>query len=168
VDSDSLLTLLDELSSFSAVGGAPPAHQAVVPSPSSTPRLSEDQIEQYVMDKSKELIDAGTNAVTELVNVVTTGQNPDEIAALSELMNATSKAIEVLNKSALISKKAKHDERLKRIEIQARKEMLQLQQETQQPTNMNVVVMSREDIMKKLFNTDQQTIDVEPLQLDDK
>lgn len=123
--------------------------------------LKDGDVNQYVLDKSKTLIETGINAVQDLASYVTQGQNPDEIAALAELMNATSKAIEALNRVNLIDKKADRDEKLKRIEIEGRKELANLTGPQHVTNNMNVLVASREEIMKKLFGdkNDQLKID---------
>jgi hypothetical protein len=154
---DDLSTLLDELTSIS------------VPKPSIS-KLSKEQtleevdINQYVLNKSKALIDAGVDAVQDLKDVVISAQNPDEIESLASLLNATTKAIEVLNKSNLIDKKANKDKELKIMEIEARKEIAQLKPGSTTTNNTNVLIASREEIMKKLFSL----TDSKVLEIDDK
>lgn len=141
MNNDDLNTLFDELSSLSL-----PKQE---PKPPMT--LKDEEVNQYVLDKSKSLIETGLNAVQDLASYVTQGQNPDEIAALAELMNATSKAIEALNRANLIDRKADRDEKLKKIDIEGRKELATLTGPKQVTNNMNVLVASREEIMRKLF-----------------
>lgn len=152
MNNDDLNTLFDELSSFSL----PPAQ-----TPKEKITLKDEEVNQYVLDKSKTLIETGLNAVQDLATYVTQGQNPDEIAALAELMNATSKAIEALNRVNLIDRKANRDEKLKRIDIEGKKELLSISGPQQVTNNMNVLVASREEIMKKLFGNNSNEIKID-------
>jgi hypothetical protein len=60
--------------------------------------------------------------------------------------------LDTLNKSTLINKKADRDEQLEKIRIEGRKEVALLNQGPKQITNNNVLVATREEIMKKLSN----------------
>jgi hypothetical protein len=150
-NSDSLSLLVDELSSFKF-----PSHTENLKA--TVEELKEEDIQQYVLKQSKALIDAGVGTVQDLAPLASQGQNPDDVAALAEVMSATSKLIDTLHKSTLLDKKAQKDEKLKKMDIEARKEIAQLQASSQKPTNMNVLVASREDIMKKLFPKDADVI----------
>ena len=98
-------TLLDELSSFSF-----PQPSTVRSVPRGIPtNINEDNINDYILQKTGNLVDAGLGAVQDLKDFVVQGQNPDEIAALSELISSTTKAIEALNRINLQNKKAKTD-----------------------------------------------------------
>jgi hypothetical protein len=146
VNSDDINILFDELSSFNI------SSQIKKDTPLPVQSLKDEEVNQYVLDKSKAIIEAGVLAVQDMSSYVVNGQNPDEITALAELMNATSRAIETLNKSNLIDRKANRDEKIKKMEIEARKELAQLQPANNVTNNMNVLVASREEIMKKLFS----------------
>ena len=150
-NSDSLSLLVDELSSFKFPSRTENLKATV-------DELKEEDIQQYVLKQSKALIDAGVGTVQDLAPLASQGQNPDDVAALAEVMSATSKLIDTLHKSTLLDKKAQKDEKLKKMDIEARKEIAQLQASSQKPTNMNVLVASREDIMKKLFPKDADVI----------
>mgnify|MGYP001549555453 CR=1 FL=1 len=150
MDDDNLNTLLDSLSSFNF---DTVENKQQVEQTKSNSTLSEGEINDYFLSKTKALIDAGIGAVQDMTPYIVQGQNPDEIDALASLMTATTKALENLNKGSLIDKKAEKDEKLKRIEIEARKELAQLQPKNQITNNTNVLVASREEIMKKLIDT---------------
>lgn len=147
MNNEDLNTLFEELSSFD-ITSQPKRHIQVKET------LKDEEVNQYVLDKSKAIIEAGVLAVQDMSSYVVNGQNPDEITALAELMNATSKAIETLNKVNLIDRKANRDEKLKKMDIEAKKELLQMQPANNITNNMNVLVASREDIMKKLFGSE--------------
>lgn len=156
MDESNLSTLLDELSSFKF-----PTQSEKDASSTRSFSLHEEDVNQYFLNKSKAVIEAGINAIQDLSPYVTQGQNPDEIAALAELMSATTKALDTLNKGNLIDKKAVKDEKLKRIDIQGKKELLELQPSKNVTHNTNVLIASREEIMQKLFSKKAEVIEIE-------
>lgn len=147
---DHIDTLMSELSSFNPV-----EHHRQQNSRLRTiahaHELAENDINQYVLNKSKGLIEAGLETIEEIRPFVIQGQNPDEIAALSELISATTRAIEALNKINLQNKKAETDEKLKKIDIESKKEIAKLLPGNAQNTTNNVIVATREEILDKLF-----------------
>jgi len=154
MDSNDISILVDELSSFSL----PAVYTKEVQEDKT--ELKETDIENYVLKQSKTLIDLGVGMTQDLAGTAVQSQNPDDVAALAEIMNATSKLIDTLHKSTLLDKKAQKDEKLKKLDIESRKEIAQLKASSQQPTNMNVLIASREEIMKKLFPKDLDTIEL--------
>lgn len=144
-DSDDISSLLDELSSFSVP--APNTQRAT----QDTAPLDEKDLQQYFLNKTKALIEAGLGAVQDLAPMAAGSGDAREVDALSKLMASTAQALDTLQKTALIDKKADRDEKLEAIRITGRKEVAQLTQGPQQITNNNILVASREEIMKKLF-----------------
>jgi len=140
---ESLDTLLEELSSFDYSTVKPPKRTDDM-------EITEDNINEYILKKTSNLVDAGLGAVEDLKEYIVQGQNPDEIAALSELISSTTKAIESLNRINLHNKKAKETKELKKMDIDGKKEIVEL---TQGDTtiNNNVIVASRQEILEKLF-----------------
>ena len=147
--SDNIDTLLDELSSFSIpVDTRIPVRN--------TSNINEENINEYIMKRASQLIDTSIDAVENIKDYVVQGQNPDELAALSELVNSVSKAIDTLNKINLQNKKAKTDKELKTMELQNRKEVAGMLPGNNVTNNTVNLVASREEIFKKLL------INVEP------
>jgi hypothetical protein len=140
-------TLLNELSSFSFPQTT--AKPLVKPSGQN---ITEENINNYILQKTGNLIDAGLGAVNDLKDFVVQGQNPDEIAALSELISSTTKAIEALNKINLQNKKAKTDKELKTLDIEGKKAIANVLPGNNITNNTNVLVASREEIFKQLLN----------------
>lgn len=141
-------TLLNELSSFSF-----PQQSTAKSVPRGTPtNITEDNINDYVLQKTGNLIDAGLGAVNDLKDFVVQGQNPDEIAALSELISSTTKAIEALNRINLQNKKAKTDKELKTMDIEGKKAIAGSLPGANITNNTNVLVASREEIFKQLLS----------------
>ena len=141
-------TLLNELSSFSF-----PQQSTAKSVPRGTPsNINEDNINDYILQKTGSLIDAGLGAVRDLKDFIVQGQNPDEIAALSELISSTTKAIEALNKINLQNKKAKTDKELKAIDIEGKKAIAGSLPGNNITNNTVNLVASREEIFKQLLN----------------
>jgi hypothetical protein len=140
---EDLDTLLEELSSFDYSTVKPNKRHEET-------EIDENNINEYILKKTGNLIDAGLGAVEDLKEYIVQGQNPDEIAALSELISSTTKAIEALNRINLHNKKAKDTKELKKMDIDGKKEIASLT--TSDVTiNNNVVVASREEMLQRLF-----------------
>jgi len=151
---DDISILVDELSNFSM------PTPKTVEAKAEDSQLKEEDIQDYVLKQSKALIDLGVGMTTDLASTAVQSQNPDDVAALAEIMNATSKLIDTLHKSTLLDKKGQKDEKLKIMDIEAKKEIAQLKAAAHNTTNMNVLIASREDIMKKLFPKDLDVIEL--------
>jgi hypothetical protein len=81
-----------------------------------------------------------------------------DVEALAKLVASTAQMLDTLNKTNLIDKKADRDEQLEKVRIEGRKEVAQLNQGPKQITNNNVLVASREDIMKRLMNVQKEEV----------
>ena len=151
--SDNLDTLLNELSSFEM-----PTNKQVVPS--NTMEVTDDNINEYIVKRTSSLIDTGINAIEDIKDYIIQGQNPDEIAALSELINATTKSIEALNRINLLNKKGKIDKELKEMDLKGKKEVAGMLPGNN-VVNNNLIVASREEIFRQLLNEpDPPTIEI--------
>lgn len=149
---DDISSLLSELSSFSAP--TPNTQRAV----QDTSPLKDEDVHQYFLNKTKALVEAGLGAVQDLTPSIVSGSDSREIEALSKLVASTAQVLEALQKTALIDKKADRDEKLEVLRQQGRKEVAMLTQGPQHVTNNNILVASREEIMKKLFGQKQEDI----------
>ena len=144
-DDDDISSLLDELSSFQ------------VPTPNTTravtkeEELREEDLQQYFLNKTKALVDTTIGAIQDLTPSIVSGSDPREIEALSKLATSAAQALEALQRTSLINKKADRDEQMERLKLKGKKEIAQLQQGSEHITNNNFLIASREEIMKKLF-----------------
>ena len=141
---EDLSTLLDELSSFSM----PALNTQKVPMREI--KLEKGDAEQYFLDKTKAIIEAGVGAIQDLTCSVVQGGDSREVEALSKLLQSTAGALDVLNKNALIDKKADRDEQLELLKIQGKKEIAELKGPSQKNITNNVLITSREEMMKKI------------------
>lgn len=107
-------------------------------------QVTDDNVNEYILKKTTENIEAGLDAVNSLKDIVITGQNPQEIAALASLINATTKALDSLNKINLQNKQLKSDKELKQMEVTAVKNF--------KPPTTNVLIATRDEVMTKLYD----------------
>ena len=149
---DDIQTLLDELSSFEMP--APHTQRAA----EAEPILNRNEVEQYFLNKTKAVIEASVGAVQDLTQATVHGGDAKDVEALSKLVASTAQMLDTLNKTTLINHKADRDEQLERIRIEGKKEVAMLKQGPRHVTNNNVLIASREEIMKKL--TDSSEIQV--------
>lgn len=140
---DDISSLLDELSSFQM-----PTTNTQRASLETS--LKKEEAEQFFLDKTKAVIEASVGAIQDLTPATVSGGDAKDVEALAKLVASTAQALDALNKTTLIHKKADRDEQLEKIRIEGRKEVAQLNQGPKQITTNNVLVATREEIMKKL------------------
>jgi hypothetical protein len=121
-----------------------PSNNQVVPSETPLPEVNDDNMNEYVIKKATENIEASLDAVNSLKDIVITGQNPQEIAALASLINATTKALDSLNKINMQNKQIKNNIEIKQMEVSAAKNI--------KPPTTNVLIATRDEIMSKLYD----------------
>lgn len=109
--------------------------------------LSDENVNDYIYKKTAELIESSLNAVQTLKDSVVRGNDPREISSLSQLINATSKAISTLNSINLQNKQNKSNLEIKKLEVASRNDML-----SKLPQTTNVLIATRDEIMSKLFD----------------
>ena len=152
---DDITSLLDELSSFDI----PSPHTQRAATDDSP--LEEKDLQQYVLNKSKALVEVGIGALQDLTPGIVAGSDSKEIESLSKLMASTAQAIDALQRSALIDKKADRDEKLERMRIEAKKEMIALQGPQQNFNNSQVVIATREEVIAALMKDREEILTIE-------
>lgn len=160
MDDENITSLLDELSSFDFSSTSNKLNKNQEPEQP----ITDDTTNQYFLDKSKAIIDAGVGAIQTMTPYVVQGQDAREMDALSKLMTATAQALDTLNKGNLIDRKAAKDEELEYVKLQGKKELMKLKQQEQNAStqnNLNIVVSSPEEIMKKLFPSSGNILNLE-------
>lgn len=152
---DDIQTLLDELSSFEM-----PQTNTKRALHDHKP-LNEKDVQQYFLDKTKAVIEASVGAVQDLTVATTAGGDSRDVDALAKLIASTAQMLDALNKTNLIDKKADRDEQLERIRIEGRKEVAALNQGPKHTINNNVMITSREEIMKQLQASTSEVLKIE-------
>lgn len=126
-----------------------------------TENVTDENVGDYVYKKSSELVESTLGAVQSLKDNVLTGSDPKEIAALSQLINAATKALDQLNKINLQNKQDKSNKEIKKMEIEANSKLPKLPQQT------NVLIATRDEIMSQLFDkSSKKTIKEEVIDVD--
>lgn len=142
---NNLDTLLDELSSYNyPITTDTKQVEAEI-------EVNDENINDFILKKTSNLINTSINAIDDIKDYIVQGQNPDEIAALSELINAATKSIEALNRINLLNKKGKIDKELKEMDMNNKKEVAGMLP-SNNIVNNTLFVGSREEIFKKLLN----------------
>lgn len=132
-------------------GDAVPSTPKIVKT-KSTESITDENVGDYVYKKSSELVESTLGAVQSLKDNVLTGSDPKEIAALSQLINAATKALDQLNKINLQNKQDKSNKEIKKMEIEANSKLPKLPQQT------NVLIATRDEIMSQLFDKSSKKI----------
>jgi hypothetical protein len=111
------------------------------------PNLTPEQLEQFVIDKTADLVTKSMEILDEYRDFLTATPGEESAAAMAELINASNGAIETLSKIAVNNKKINTTVKVKEMEIQARKEIAK-------DDNNTKLLMSRQDLMKLLKDAD--------------
>ena len=138
-----------------------PAPVSITPN-SNNDGVNDENVGDYVYKKSSELVESTLGAVQSLKDTVLTGSDPKEIAALSQLINAATKALDQLNKINIQNKQSKNNIEVKKMEIEANANRPIL------PNTTNVLIATRDEIMKQIFDKPQKKNSGEILDADFK
>lgn len=114
--------------------------------------LTKDQLEEFIIKNSGKLITKSLNIVDDVKDFVIAGSDSKDVAALAELINATSSAIDTLNRVYISDENNKTRVHVKQMDIESR-ERINI------TDNQTKILLSREDIMKALVN-DGDIVDV--------
>lgn len=109
--------------------------------------LTKDQLEEFIIKNSGKLITKSLNIVDDVKDYVTAGSDSKDITALAELINATSSAIDTLNKVYISEERNKTQVNVKQMDIESKERM-------NITDNKTKILLSREDIMKAIINSD--------------
>jgi hypothetical protein len=142
-DIDALLSELKETKSLGAL---------ITPrtlQPTTQPIVNEDNLNEFIMNKASMVIQQGCDALEDIKSSVASGGEAEEIDAYSKLIAAVSSSIDTLNKINLQNKKSIVAKEIKKMDVEMRQGIINAK--VSNVTN-NIILASREEIMKKLFN----------------
>ena len=123
--------------------------------PTTQKELTEEELGAYLIKKSSELIELSMDSVEDLKISVVQGQNPDEIAALASLITSTTGAIESLNKLNMLKRKHEMTKEIKALDWSNKKEVAKSLPAMNITNNTNVLVATREEILKKMLEIEE-------------
>jgi hypothetical protein len=115
-----------------------------------------ENLEEFVLKNSSEVVNSSINMLKTMESVVQTVQGAEEMAAYSELVNASTNALDTLNKILLQKKKNDAAIEIKKMDVENKKEL-------QSNDHAVKVMASREEILKMMLsakNTQQSEINV--------
>jgi len=117
------------------------------------PELEKEEIENFVIQNSAKLIQDSLELIDNMKEVVHHMPEAENMSALSELVKASTGAIDTLNKIVLQDKKSSTTLKAKKLDIDSRKEL-------QSSDQQHALTMSREEVIANLLNA-KDAIDVE-------
>ena len=115
-----------------------------------------DNLEEFVLKNSSDIVNSSINMLKTMESVVQTVQGAEEMAAYSELVNASTNALDTLNKILLQKKRNDAAIEIKKMDVENKKEL-------QSNDHAVKVMASREEILKMMLsakNTQQSEINV--------
>jgi hypothetical protein len=127
-----------------------------------TEPVSDDNVDTFVYGKTVELVNASLGAVQTIRDSVLTGVDPKEISALSQLINATTKALDTLNQINLQNKKSKTNVEIKKMELEANKMIA-----SKIPQTTNILIASRDEILKGMSEKKSLIKDTDIIEIED-
>ena len=112
-----------------------------------------ENIEQFVVKNSSELINQSLDVMNNVKDYIMASGDPDSISALSELINASSKAIESLNKIVIQNKRSATTMAAKSLDVTAKYAI-------EEKKNENALIATREEVFKKML-AEAKVIDID-------
>lgn len=111
--------------------------------------LNEEDLGKFILEHAGRLIKDSTSLVTRLKKTVGASGDPEEIAAIADLVASTSAAIETVNKIYTQNKKIQAAKELKHLEIEGKKEVAKLK--TGEGPQVGLIIANREEIFNRLI-----------------
>jgi hypothetical protein len=105
-----------------------------------------DNLEEFVLKNSSEIVNSSISMLKNMEGVVQTVQGAEEMAAYSELVNASTNALDTLTKLLLQKKKNDAAIEIKKMDVENKKEL-------QSNDHAVKVMASREEILKMMLST---------------
>ena len=107
--------------------------------------LDPEELEQFVLNNAGSLVKKSIDMVDEVKQYVETAPESRDVSSLSELINASSSAIETLSKILVQNKKDKTQRTVKQMDIEGKKQLMQGEFNAKK-------MLSRDDVMNELFS----------------
>lgn len=145
---DAVNSILNQLKNFNAP--AAPKQETSAP--------NAEELEKFIINKSSELIDKSLQVLDEYRDFLTATPSEQSAEAMSNLINASSSAIETLNKVLAANKKAATSIKIKEMDIKARVD-------NNKRDNATKLMMTRKELMQMLVDAP-DAIDVESKVID--
>jgi sugar-specific transcriptional regulator TrmB len=120
--------------------------------------LDPEELEKFILNNAGKLVKKSIDMVDEVKQYVETAPESRDVSSLSELINASSSAIETLSKILVQNKRDKTQKEVKQMDIDGKKQLMQGEFNAK-------VMLSRDDVMKELFaKVEKEEKDITPTQ----
>jgi len=126
--------------------------------------LSAEQINQFILDKTSQIIENGMVALDSVQRQIITSNDSGAVESYGVLINSITSAMETINKINIQQMKQKSQKKIKKMDIESKEKiaenkLLSARENLQLPggnvTNNNVLVTTREDFFKMLKEMDE-------------
>ena len=124
---------------------------------------SDNNLEEYVYNSATSLINSSLFTLDKVKKSVSSVMDHRELTALAELIKATTSSIDVLNKVVVENKKMKNAREIKKMDIDAKKEI----GNTKIKNQTNILVASREEVLKQLVSNTLDKNNIIDISVDD-
>lgn len=110
------------------------------------PSVSSENLEEFVLQKSANLVENTLKLVNDIRSYVISSPTPDDVSAVAALISSSAAALEVMNKILITDKNLKAKEKIKQMDIDSKKAMQNDELRTK-------VMLSREQVLEQLVRT---------------
>ena len=116
--------------------------------------IDPEKLEEFLIKKSSKLINKSLNIVDNVNDYISSAPENRDVAAMAELIKASSSAIETLNKLHTAKERNVTQKEVKQMDVESKERM-------NITDNQTKVLMTREDIMNAFIEkADDKTIDI--------
>ncbi len=115
--------------------------------------LDKENLEDFLIQNSGKLIKKSLSIVDNVNDYISSAPENRDVAALAELIKASSSAIETLNKLHVAKERNETQLEVKKIDVQSKERM-------NIADNQAKILLSREDVISALVEDDSEVIDV--------
>jgi hypothetical protein len=141
----SLDDILDQLKSSNTVNNNKNAEES-----QENLSINDDNLGDFLVQNAAKVIKDSVDSIQILKQTLYQSEDPEEVVAFSELVKASTTALEVLNKIHIQNKKNKHGKEMRQLEIESRKELETLKKPN--INNTNILLSTREDLFKRIID----------------
>lgn len=114
--------------------------------------LERDKVEDFVIQNSGKLIKQSIEVMDNVKDYIMASGDPDSISSLADLINASSRSIESLNKIVIQNKRSATTLTVKEMDIKSKTEL-------EDQRNENALIGTREEVFQKILE-DAKVIEV--------
>ena len=107
------------------------------------PELKKEDLEKFIIDNAASVVQDSIEMLQSLKMDILTGADPKMVESISELVKATTAAIESLSKLKLSDDKLKGQKELKQMDIDSKN--------SEDPSKVAGLFLSREELIRNLF-----------------